>query len=78
MSLAVWAYYDRCLRDFISHLKSRTDDQIGPWITARAKHHLTLSENTNYSFAGLFYDLLRFPTFSQYLAEDVAHGVRSR
>ena len=74
MSLAVWAYYDRCLRDFISHLKTKTDDQIGPWITARAKRHLTLSENTNYSFAGLFYDLLQFPTFSQYLAEDVAHG----
>lgn len=74
MSVAVWAYYDDCLRQFIGHLKSGTDDQIGTWITSRAKYHLTLSENTNYSFAGLFYDLLQFPTFSGYLAEDAAHG----
>ena len=44
MNLAVWAYYDDCLRHFIAHLKSGTDNQIAPWITSRAKHHLTLSE----------------------------------
>lgn len=77
MQLDVWAYFDRCLGDFIAHLKSGTDEQIAAWIKAKAKQHLTLSENTNYSFASLFYQLIQFPTFSRYLDEDVAHsGVR--
>jgi DNA helicase-2/ATP-dependent DNA helicase PcrA len=77
MQLNVWAYYDRCLSDFISHLKTGEDEQITAWAKATAKRHLTLSENTNYSFAGLFYDLIQFPTFSRYLETDIAHaGVR--
>jgi DNA helicase-2/ATP-dependent DNA helicase PcrA len=74
MHLAVWDYFDGCLAHFIAHLKSGADEQIAAWITDMAKRHLTLSENTNYSFASLFYQLIQFPTFSQYLAEDLAHG----
>ncbi len=74
MQLNVWAYYDRCLSDFIAHLKTGEDDQIMGWARNTAKRHLTLSENTNYSFAALFYDLVQFPTFNRYLAADVAHG----
>ena len=77
VSLHVWTYYDGCLKDFIDHIKSSTDSQIGPWVTAKAKEHLTLSDNTNYPFSGLFYDLIQFPTFSRYLDEGIAHaGVR--
>lgn len=77
LSLHVWDYYDGCLKHFISHLKNGTDCQIGPWVTARAKEHMTLADNTNYPFSGLFYDLIQFPTFSRYLDEGVAHaGVR--
>lgn len=74
MQLDVWAYYDRCLSDFIAHLKSGNDEQITAWAKATAKRHLTLAENTNYSFASLFYDLIQFPTFSHYLEADIAHG----
>ncbi len=74
MNLDVWTYYDDCLRTFIDHLKSGTDPQIAAWATAKAKQHLTLTENTNYQFSGLFYDLLQFPTFSGFLDEGVAHG----
>jgi ATP-dependent DNA helicase UvrD/PcrA len=75
--LGVWEYYDACLKDFIAHIKSGTDTQIGPWLVSMAKTHLGLSENTNYAFSGLFYQLLQFPTFSKFLGEDVAHsGVR--
>lgn len=74
MHLAVWDYFDACLAQFIAQLKSGADEQIAPWITDMAKQHLTLSENTNYSFASLFYQLIQFPTFSQYLSEDLAHG----
>ena len=77
MSLHVWAYYDGCLQDFIHHIKNGTDSQVGPWVVAKAKEHLTLSDNTNYPFSGLLYDLIQFPTFSHYLNEDIAHaGVR--
>lgn len=77
MQLDVWAYFDRCLGDFIAHLKSGTDEQIAAWVKDKAKQHLKLSENTNYSFANLFYDLIQFPTFSRFLGEDLAHsGVR--
>ncbi|MEY9424935.1 superfamily I DNA/RNA helicase [Bradyrhizobium ottawaense] len=75
--LGVWAYYDACLKDFIVHIKSGADAQISPWLVSMAKAHLGLSENTNYAFSGLFYQLLQFPTFSRFLGEDVAHsGVR--
>ncbi|MBY9068240.1 ATP-dependent helicase [Hyphomonas sp. WL0036] len=74
MQLNVWGYYDRCLSDFIAHLKSGADDQIMAWTRETAKGHLTLSENTNYSFASLFYTLIQFSTFSRYLDAEVAHG----
>lgn len=74
MQLDAWAYYDSCLSQFIAHLKSGEDSQITSWATDKARQHLSLSENTNYSFANLFYDLVQFPTFSRYLGEDIAHG----
>lgn len=77
MNLQVWAYYDGCLADFIAHLKTGEDPQIMAWAAARAKSHMTLAENTNYPFSGLFYDLIQFPTFSRFLDEGIAHaGVR--
>jgi hypothetical protein len=36
MQLEVWNFYDRCLPEFIEHLKSGTDAQIGPWIKGQA------------------------------------------
>ena len=74
MQRHAWAYYDRCLSDFIAHLKIGGDEQIMAWSKAKAKNHLALTENTNYSFANLFYDLMQFPTFSRFLDEDTAHG----
>jgi len=74
MQLSVWAYYDSCLTDFIAYIKTGEDEQISAWAKAFAKRHLTLAENTNYSFAGLFYDLIQFPTFSKYLDSDISHG----
>ena len=77
MTLQVWAFYDACLAEFIDHLKSGEDQQIQAWATGMAKAHMTLLENTNYPFSGLFYDLMQFPTFSRFLDEGIAHsGVR--
>ncbi|BAQ63136.1 hypothetical protein GM3708_3542 (plasmid) [Geminocystis sp. NIES-3708] len=41
------------------------------WCKPLAKKHLTLIDNTNYAFSGLFYQLLQFPLFSQYLDENL-------
>ena len=41
------------------------------WCKPLAKKHLTLIENTNYAFSGLFYELLQFPLFSHYLDENL-------
>ncbi len=77
MNLQVWSFYDACLAEFLEHLKSGEDPQIKAWATGMAKSHMTLSENTNYPFSGLFYDLMQFPTFSRFLDEGIAHsGVR--
>lgn len=77
MTLQVWTYYDECLGDFIAHLKGGTDPQIAAWAAGMAKNHLSLNDNTNYAFSGLFYDLMQFPTFSGFLDEGIAHaGVR--
>ena len=74
MSLNVWEYYETCLKSFLEYLKSGSDPQLMAWITAKAKEHLGLNENTNYSFASLFYILMQFPTFSKFLGEDLAHA----
>ena len=74
MQLNVWAYYDRCLSDFIAHLKTGEDGQIMAWARDMAKRHISLSENTNYTFTSLFYDLIQFPTFGRYLEAGIAHG----
>jgi DNA helicase-2/ATP-dependent DNA helicase PcrA len=34
-----------------------------------------LTQNTDYSFSGLFYQLLQFPLFARFLAEDAVQGV---
>jgi DNA helicase II / ATP-dependent DNA helicase PcrA len=72
--LRVWEYLDACLRDFITFIKSGLDTQIAPWAVSVAKKHIALSENTNYAFSGLFYQLLQFPTFSRYLRRHCAFG----
>lgn len=77
MTFKVWAFYDDCLGGFIAHLKGGTDPQITAWTAGMAKQHLGLTDNTNYAFSSLFYDLIQFPTFSEFLDEGVAHaGVR--
>lgn len=34
-----------------------------------------LTQNTDYAFSGLFYQLLQFPQFSRFLSEEALHGV---
>ena len=70
--LSIWDYYDQeCFPLFAEQLRQPENADLLKWCRATAKKHLVLTENTNYSFSTLFYDLLRFPLFSRYLEENL-------
>jgi len=75
-SLREWDYYAECLSLFADALRA---DPIGTkdlriYCAGRAKTHSTMTENTNYSFATLFYELLGFPLFSRFIDADLSSG----
>lgn len=68
--LAIWDYYDeQCFRPFAEHLRKPENADLLKWARRTAHTHSSLSQNADYAFAGLFYELLRFPLFSHYLDE---------
>ncbi len=69
--LPIWDYYDHaCFAAFTAALRAPPQADLLRWARGLAKGHLTLTSPTDYSFSGLFYQLLRFPLFSRFLAED--------
>ena len=67
-SLNIWEYYDHeCFQVFTDELRKPENELLKAWCNKRAKTHYHLSESTDYAFSGLFYELLQFPLFSQYL-----------
>jgi DNA helicase-2/ATP-dependent DNA helicase PcrA len=74
-SLNIWDYYDQeCLTPFAQELRKPENADLLKWGRSQAKRHAVLTENTNYAFSGLFYELLRFPMFSRYLDERLLVG----
>ena len=74
--LEIWKYYDQdCLPLLISELKKPESAALLAWMRTAAKRHFHLTQNADYAFSGLFYDLLRFPIFSRYLSEEAMAGV---
>ncbi|MET0065548.1 MAG: ATP-dependent DNA helicase [Candidatus Thiodiazotropha sp.] len=69
--LPVWDYYDRaCFAPFISELRKPENADLLNWARPIAKQHMTLTENTDYAFSGLLYQLLSYPLFSRFLDEE--------
>ncbi len=69
--LDIWDYYDhQCFALFSNALRDSANQDLLRWARGLAKQHLVLTRATDYAFAGLFYQLLRFPLFSRFLAED--------
>nr|WP_263327081.1 ATP-dependent DNA helicase [Neobacillus sp. Marseille-Q6967] len=66
-SLREWEYHDTCLREFEEILNRTENAELKNWADKKAKIHGNLMENLNYGFSGLFYQLLQFPLFSNYL-----------
>jgi DNA helicase-2/ATP-dependent DNA helicase PcrA len=76
--LEIWDYYDRCFAEFADKLRQPAQQDLLKWGRVVAKRHLNMTENADYNFSGLFYQLLRFPLFSKYLDEELLkQGVSS-
>ena len=74
-SLEIWDYYDEeCFREFATELRKSENQPLLEWCRRRRKAHYHLTEPTDYAFSGLFYDLLQFPLFSQYLENTTQNG----
>jgi DNA helicase-2/ATP-dependent DNA helicase PcrA len=74
--LDIWDYYDQlCFKPFTAELRKPENKPLLDWARPLAKRHAVLTQNTDYAFAGLFYQLLQFPLFSRFLTEEAAQGV---
>ena len=68
--LAVWGFYDVCLRLFADHLRMTLNKELRDWCVHRAREiqgMLVTNRPLDFSFSTLFYQLLQFPLFSQFL-----------
>ena len=76
-SLEIWDYYDTdCFGLFADALRKPENAGLLQWCRTHAKKHIALSQNADYAFSGLFYELLQFPLFSRYLEEkEMQNGV---
>ncbi|AOP98526.1 DNA helicase UvrD [Enterobacter hormaechei subsp. hoffmannii] len=76
ISLPIWDYYDHlCFKAFIDELRKPEHKSMLDWARPLAKRHAVLTQNTDYSFSGLFYELLQFPLFSRFLADEAVQSV---
>jgi len=77
VDLSIWEYYDnQCVRPFLELVRSPENQPLREWIVPLAKRHQKLAQNTDYSFADLFYQILQFPLFSRYLGAEAVGDVR--
>lgn len=74
-TLPIWDYYDhQCFAAFTSELRKPENKPLLDWARPLAKRHAVLTQNTDYAFSGLFYQLLQFPLFSRFLSEEAVLG----
>lgn len=76
ITLPIWDYYDQlCFKPFIDELRKPENKALLDWARPLAKRHALLTQNTDYAFSGLFYQLLQFPLFSRFLTDVAVQGV---
>lgn len=74
--LPIWDYYDhQCFKPFIDELRKPENKPLLDLARPLAKRHAMLTQNMDYAFSGLFYQLLQFPLFSRFLTEEAVQGV---
>ncbi len=74
---AVWRYYDECAVYFGNELRSNKENKrLQVWAVSKSRELAFLKENTNYTFADLFYEMLQFPLFSKMVNVDLNSGMQ--
>ena len=70
-------YYLDCVQFFNDEILVHKKDHMDllKFITTCGARHTSLQKNTDYAFAGLFYQLLEFAPFRNYLGADIDSGV---
>lgn len=76
--LEIWNYYDDCLRFFAQEIKKSENQVALRELQIIARDHQLLASKKDYSFLGLFYQLLKFPLFSRFMEETDAGVVNER
>ncbi|WP_229499208.1 ATP-dependent helicase [Pseudoduganella ginsengisoli] len=76
VTLPIWDYYDhQCFAAFVAELRKPENKPLLEWARPMAKRHAVLTQNTDYAFSSLFYQLLQFPLFSRFLTDEAVLGV---
>ena len=68
-------YYVGCIEYLQEVLEDEKYEELVDFISDCADRHADLKKNTDYAFAGLFYQLLEFEPFSGFLGADMGSGV---
>ncbi len=73
----IWSYYDLCLDTFAKKLRKERsrNKSLQAWAVLKAKEIAKISSNTDYTFANLFYEMLQFPMFSDFLSVRLDDGM---
>lgn len=64
----LWKYYQSCVDMYIDYIKK--DKEMFKWTKKMAKAHADLEVNTDYAFSGIFYRMIKFKLFKQYLDDN--------
>lgn len=79
VELDIWGFYDSdCLKYFMGEVAKPEHSDLLEWCQRAAKRHLGLSKNADYAFSGLFYQLLQFPLFADYLDAEAGNARAQR
>ena len=72
----IWKdYCNDCYQEFSDECRNPKNRTLHEWCQERAETHHPLTDATDYAFSGMFYELLQFPLFSQYLGDVTQGGV---
>lgn len=70
----LWRYYDECMDLYADYIGK--NKELLKWTRQMIKVHGVMIENTDYAFSGIFYRLLQFELFKEYLDGDNLEKVK--
>ena len=70
-----YSYYENCIKYAVTEIKKPENDELKKFIKRHNKEHAILSDTLDYGYTGLFYMLLSFKPFSDWLDVDLDSGL---